>query len=426
MGKYISLGEYNKLYKYIWIYLSIAFISHYLFDYRLVFDQLQNEPMKIPISPFISLSINYFTFIVISLILISIRKFHQKKDPVQNLVEEEKLIFNKADIIEHYGFEKRDYFIYVNLGLVVIADILEEIIIKINLSLLDFWMFEMLFFEIFNSKIFQTKIYKHHIYSLIFILFSCSLIQTIIIIVSFINNTDDAEVFNGRKWLIPIGIIVTFLMQVLRAYTYCNEKYYLEKKIILIIDYLLFYGIIGIITSSICAIISSFVPCGDSSISDFSKNICSYNENEEIYYFDSYNLYFKELATDFFALRVVLVLFQSLLYYGSNYYILVIYKTFSPIYHICMKILNYLILDILAFINDLINNNIQGIYLSINICNILILVFYSLGSIVYLEFIELNFCRLNFYTKRQIKKRSIEESMIALDDIDIDNNEIDE
>ena len=52
-----------------------------------------------------------------------------------------------------------------------------------------------------------------------------------------------------------------------------------------------------------------------------------------------------------------------------------------------------------------------------NICDILILIFYAFGSIIYLEFIELNFCNLNFYTKRQIKKRSTEEDFLSLENI---------
>jgi hypothetical protein len=47
MGKYISLGEYNKLYKYIWIYLSLKFIITIL----------REDLVNIPYAPFI---INYF------------------------------------------------------------------------------------------------------------------------------------------------------------------------------------------------------------------------------------------------------------------------------------------------------------------------------------------------------------------------------
>ena len=204
MAKYISLGEYNKLYKYIWMYLAIKFVSLFIFDYNLVFDQFHNEPMKIPISPFISLSFDYLTFIIISVIIMRIEKYYKGKEPSQNIIKNQQLIFNEKNIINEYGIEKGDYFLYINLGLVVVTDLFWEIFNKIQLSLLDYWTFELFFFEIFNSKILKTKIYKHHIFSLIFILFFCSLIQIIIIIINFKNNTDQAEIFNNNKWLIPI------------------------------------------------------------------------------------------------------------------------------------------------------------------------------------------------------------------------------
>ena len=327
MGKYISLGEYNKLYKYIWIYLAISFISKFIFDHRSVFDQLKNEPMKIPNNPFISLSFKYLTFIIVSLVIIKIKK----KKQTQELIQEEQLIYNKNDIVTKYSNKKEDYFLFVNLFFVVALDLIEKVISRINLSLLEYWMFEMFFFEIFNSKILKSKIQKHHIFSLIFILSSCSLIKTIAIIISFINKTDDAQIIDNRKWLIPIGIIIPLLAQTFRAFTYCNEKYYLEKRIIPIPYYLLSYGILGTITSSICALITSFVSCGDNTLSEFVKNICSYNEKEEIYYFDSYNIYFKNVSSEFLGLRIILIIIQALLYYGSNYYIYTIYKWLGPI-----------------------------------------------------------------------------------------------
>ena len=79
MGKCISLGEYNKLYKYIWIYLTIKFVVLFVFDYRLVFEQLPNEPFKLPSSPFISLSFLYITFIIISFISTKYQNHHKKK-----------------------------------------------------------------------------------------------------------------------------------------------------------------------------------------------------------------------------------------------------------------------------------------------------------------------------------------------------------
>ena len=187
----------------------------------------------------------------------------------------------------------------------------------------------------------------------------------------------------------------------------------------------------GLVLSSICGIISSSIPCGDDTISELAKIICSYKDDNGTYYFSSYNLYFKELTSKYLAPRIILIIIHSLLYYISNYYVYVIYKKLSPIYHICIFRFDNLILNILNFINRLINDDIQSIKISISILNILLLSFYLIGSIVYLEFIELNFCDLNFYTKRQIKERAKMDINISLNDIvninsDEDSNMADE
>ena len=412
MGKYFSFGEYNKLYKYIWIYLIIRFISQFIFDYELIFDQLYYKPIILPYGPFIYLQLNYITFIIISLVLKLIEKRERKKSNPYKL-----LIRQQHKNVDIFGVRKKDYFLCVNLFFVVVIDIFDEISIQFQCNLLNYWMFEMFFFEIFNIKILKTNIYRHHVFALIFILSSCSIIKTISIIFNFLNETQSVSIFDGRKWLIYVAVIFYLLLHLSSAYIYCNEKYYLNKNYILIHQYLLLYGIFGFISTSICVLSSSYIPCGDNTLPELSKIICKYDENEKKYYFDNYSLYFKELSSSYLGLRIPLLIFQSILYYASNYYIYVIYKVLSPIFHICMKRLNYIILDSLAFINDLVNNKIKGLGITLSILNIIILIFYVLGSIVYLEFIELHFCGLDFYLNRNIKDRSNTENLISLDNI---------
>ena len=416
MGNFISLGQYNKLYKYIWIYLGIRFVYQFIFDYELVFDQLYNEPISLPYSPFISMQLFYITFIIVSLIIKLIQKKINKNDVNLILEVDEPLIFNKSDIVLQFGTSHTDYFLFVNLYFVVVTDLLDEIFYQFNLRIMNYWMFEMLFFELMNSRIQKIKIYKHHIFSFIFILCFCSIIKTISIILSFLNNTKNVQMFNDRKFLIPVGLSFYLLMQLFKAYIFCNEKYYLEKRYISIINYMFFYGLFGFLTSTLCAVLSSFIPCGDNSLNDFFKTVCAY-EDKDIYYFDNYKIFFKELAKSYLGLRIFLLIFQCGLYYSSNYYIYVIYKKLSPIYHICMKRFNYLILDSLVFINDLVNQNIQGFSLVLSIFDILLLIFFVLGSVIYLEFFELNFCELNFYMRKRIKERSKKEISFSLDNI---------
>ena len=165
------------------------------------------------------------------------------------------------------------------------------------------------------------------------------------------------QIFNYGKWLIPVGIIYYFLYIMFKPYTFYNEKSYLEKKIISITDYMLLYGIIGFTGSLICALISTFVPCGDNTIPELSKTVCTFKDNDDIYCFDNYSLYFKELSTELLGVKLLFIIIQSILYHASSYYSYVIYKKLSPIYHICMFRFNYLILDILGLINEMINND---------------------------------------------------------------------
>jgi len=406
MGKYISLGEYNKLYKYIWIYLSLKFIITIL----------REDLVNIPYAPFIIIQLYYLFFISISIILLIINNYRTKNELNKDIVEQ-KLIFNKQDIETEYGVNQSDYFLFVNLFFLVILDLFEDIICLFTFSTFDYWMFEMLFFELFNSRLLKTKIYRHHIFSFIFILSSCSLLNTIVIILSFVKKTENVEILENRKWFIPIIIIVYFLYHILKAFVSCNEKYYLEKRFISITNYLLFYGIFGFIASTICALISSYVPCGDDTLSELSKMVCSFKDDNGIYYICNYSLFLEKLSSENLGLRIGIKIIQNTTYYACTYFVYVIYKKLSPIYYICMYRFNDLIFYIGYFIYILIIDG--NMIISINILTILILVFYLFGSIVYLEFIELNFCGLNFYTKRNIKERSDSES-----DIYIGNNTI--
>ena len=187
---------------------------------------------------------------------------------------------------------------------------------------------------------------------------------------------------------------------------------------------MLIYGIFGFISTLIGALISTLVPCGDDTLPELSKKICSITENNlTSYYFDSYSIYHEKLSSKYFTAKIFIIIIRSALNFASTQYIFAIYKNLSPIYYICMNRLNVLILNILWFINSLINNDNSDTYKTTNIIDIVLSVFYLLGSIIYLEFIELNFCGLNFYTRRNIKKTANNEINYSLEDIGDINND---
>ena len=424
MGKYISLGEYNKLYKYIWMYLIIRFLSTYIFSNNFIFEPLKVDAFQLPGSPFITNQFDYIVYVIISIILIIIEKRYTN-NTIEDL-NEQKLIYNEQDINTTYGIQKGDYFLFINIFFLVIRDWLEEVLPKFNNSLFTFWMFEMLYYELFSYKIFKTNIYRHHIFSFFFILISGCLLRSINIIIQFENNTDVANFFEDRKWLIPISILVYFLFRLFKTYTFINIKYYFDKRVISITKFIFLYGLFGVITTFIGAIISTYAPCGNNTLPELSKRVCNYEDlkdnNETIYYFDSYKVFFEKFSQDYLGARIIISIFRSIFNFGSTFYIYIIYKKLSPIYYICLHRFNVLILKVLIFFNDLINNEIDSIYMSSFVCESLILVFYILGSIIYLEFIELNFCKLNFYTKRNIKERSNREITISLDNISVNSD----
>ena len=123
----------------------------------------------------------------------------------------------------------------------------------------------------------------------------------------------------------------------------------------------------------------------------------------------------KEFHSFLSMLDIVIIIIKIMNIYQSNYnaHLDKVYKELSPVYYICTNRFVNPILSIYYFINDYIkNDNIEDIDIIINIFNFLIFIFYILGSIVYLEFIELNFCNFNFYTRRNIRERAIEDVLL--------------
>ena len=417
MGKYFSLGEYDKRYKFLWIYLVFRFLNQFIFDNRFVFEQLQPDLLLIPQSPFIYFQFYYLTFIIISFILILIKKFRKLQCCRENTFIEE-LIFNELGL-ENYAITNADYFLFLNIGFVVIVDLLNIFINEIGGVIFNFWMFDMFFYYLFHSRLFKTKIYKHHIFSLIFILSFCILLKIISIILSFSPGAFYDQFFEGIRWLIPIGIIASLLKTIFSPFIFSYEKYYLEKKIISIKAYLLIYGIFGLILSSICATLSSYIPCSE----ELSQYFCVFEDDEGNFYYDSYRLYYEKLSSESFALRIILLIIMYIFIYIIYYYAYGIYKVFNPMYHFFINRLNDLIISVLLLLNYIINNEgITSLDLAIMIFEIFIFLFYIIGSMVYLEFIELNFCDLNKYTKRNIKIRADTEIQTILEDIGSDDD----
>ena len=164
MCKLISFGGYNKLYKYIWIYLIFGLILN---QSSLI---LRKEIIDFPQDIIIQQIFDYLGVFIFSLLLyIYFYWKKEEKDDKRNISEINisrtkssssyiNLIYNKYD--ENRPFSIKQYFILVIL--LILSNQLEHIFYNIGLDGLNFWMFGIVFISIIYSKIFKIGIYLHH------------------------------------------------------------------------------------------------------------------------------------------------------------------------------------------------------------------------------------------------------------------------
>ena len=276
-------------------------------------------------------------------------------------------------------------------------------------------MLEILFICIFTSKMFKSQIYIHQKFSLIFIILFCSIMK-ILSIIFRMNFSQHERIYNKINWIIPIGILSYILITLLRAYSYCKTKWLFEFKFYSPLKLLILYGFFGAILCFILSIIPTFIPCNN-----FFENIgriCNLNDslnNSTIYYYENYNIYFKNLWNheEIYINIIYLLLFviKLFLFFLIKLYLMFIIKTLGPEYIICSKSLFYFIIELINFIYIIIKieQNDKG-FRFYKFCETLGQFISFLGCIIYLELIGLNFCGLNKDLKKNIMDRSFSES----------------
>ena len=73
---------------------------------------------------------------------------------------------------------------------------------------------------------------------------------------------------------------------------------------------MLLYGLFGLFSSFICAIISTYASCATENSSEYIKNLCIFSDDNEVYYYDSYILYFKELSSKYLTERIFIIIIR--------------------------------------------------------------------------------------------------------------------
>ena len=422
MSKYISFGKYNKLYNNIIIYIIISFIYYFVFTSELKINLL-SLPKDIIVSDFLK----YLGILFFSLIFYVYAKYKN------NYIKNKRTLSEISSLTSDSRTESsgKINLIYNDYGKKIAFPTIEFLLIVILLVLLfklldfyyyidlkgwDYWMFEMIFFSYFYSKFFKTKIYLHQKVVMIFIAFICSLLIFISDII--LINQKKEVIYKDNILIIPIAIVSFLIISFLKCYSLCKLKWFMEIKFISPLKFLIWFGFIGSIISLIGSIISSNIKCENSNTSININYICKFNktinDTYNISYYDSFPIYFNALWKGD-ALKIIInsifLLIKIFLFFIINYYQVLIIQKLEPIFYLFCESFKFIIYEILLFIYLLIDKDFNASGLLIFLAE----VFNFLGTLIYLELIELNFCGLNYNLRKNILKRSSDDSKIEFD-----------
>ena len=111
----------------------------------------------------------------------------------------------------------------------------------------------------------------------------------------------------------------------------------------------------------------------------------------------------------------IFIFILKLFFKAINYFLsITILKFFSPEYLVCADSIFYFISKIICFIYYIVINSLNNYF----IFDLLSQIFSILGTIIYLELIELNFCNLNYNLKKNIELRAKNDiELIPMSDI---------
>ena len=390
MGKYISLGQYNKNYKYFLLSLAFRVLNECIYglQYRDLYKDISffGDEAKIFFNKheMINTIFNYFAIIIISLILIiyyshtkNKKHFNENIDEFENSII---LIFNKPENFLNYCHSKIFLNIFMIVFLWVISDLLEVLIPN------GFWSLKMTFIYFIGKNMFNIQVYKHQIFAIYFISIVCTLLLFISYILYFIkiNNKEIGILF------ICFLILFYFFNLLIDSFSDWKAKWIIDLRFISSIKLSFIYGILGFITSSIIFTIITFI-----------SYEVDHNKNDK-YKLDNFIIYFNELTKT----NCILMILYSITYALEFIFTVLTIEHLTPFHVIAMPTFYLFFIHIVLAINTLIRDkdifkeNMVYIILDVMAC-----LFGLIAYSIFLEFIELNFCLCNYNLRRYIIQR---------------------
>jgi hypothetical protein len=213
----------------------------------------------------------------------------------------------------------------------------------------------------------------------------------------------------------------------LRAYIFVKIKFICDKKFILPSNILFLYSFFGAFVSFIISIIPTNIPCTDASFNlnetlytnntifknDLIRTICQVKENKtNILYYESYSIYFEELLKNHFLL-IILFFLKIVLYFWNKLFYLYVIKNLGAEYIYCANSIYYVITEFFDLCYFLFSQEKFRFY---KFFGMIAQIFSFIGTLFYLELIELHFCNLDHNLKKNIKERALEDENMELEE----------
>ena len=319
--------------------------------------------------------------------------------------------------------------IYLIIISIIYVFFLELVEISYSMGFHDFdlWIFNLVFILLFTSRILPTKIYNHQKISLLFVIFT----NFVLIILKGFYAKNNAYKLTEKIFKNKLFSIVIFLLYIINSYLISFSR--VLGKVLMDIKYvspysiIIMVGIFGLIFTSILIIISSLNKCKEPKIIDAICKVKA-SENEELAYFDSISIYFKNLRNNTKFLIEILIITPLYFFFHFmefNYEILLIYYL-NPIYILISDSLYYGGKSLYSFIIKSANekdNEEDNIHLTYDLIGNLSACF---AYLIYVEIIELKFCGLNKNIRKNIRERGDSEIYRLRNEEDNDEEEEDD
>jgi len=433
MGKYISIGQFNKYYFFILGSILVKLLSAFITGF---FPSLTpNNPVflfgfqpSLLSHPFIKYSFQYLGIGLGGLISNFI--FYIRNKDIGKQFKEDRISQNIIDdntnalsisinryssaLIYHNVFDKNKKSYLKRVFLVFIMYYFSKVSIS-SLDSLGFhqtklWTFEFIPVYILSRKMLKTKIYKHQKFSLSITLIFSTLLY---FINSFVPESDEIceneedkcgfiqfnvyqKIINKLYWFfIPIIFIIYLLAMASNAYASVRNKWFMDIKYISIYKIITFIGIIGFCFSLIILFIISFISCNK----DKMKYMCYFNYAGRLYYenFRSLNI---GIDSNFYLEIFIIIPLYSISNFFSIYFDLLIINYLDPFYLIPIDTCYYIIYQSIDFFITL---SITNLYSKIRFClGILSDLISVICCCVYLEIFEIHCYKLDENIKKNI------------------------